>query len=64
MENSKTYFNFEGNNYKVVYSINRYLFGNSEKVEHTLTFHRKQFKGSSLDDVVNKFKSFLEEKIK
>jgi hypothetical protein len=62
MQNTKTYFNFEGNNYKVVYTINRYLFGNNEKVEHILNFKRHQFKGNSLDDVVSKFKEYLEDK--
>lgn len=60
MEKAKI--NYKGNGYEVIYTTNRYLFGHNEKVEHILRFRKHQFKGKSLDDVINKFKKFLEEK--
>jgi len=52
---------YNGKKYGVSYSRTKYLDGNHEEKElHELRFGRNVFKGKSLDDVINKFRKFLE----
>lgn len=57
---SKYKLSHNGDKYSVRYTIHRYINGGKEKINHILAFGRREFKGKSLDDVVNKFKKFLE----